>query len=101
MGVMDASVTAGETAFAPKELSISRLCFGIAHLLNYKTGSVRHHLTGTEEGAPQLGGGMIPLGWRVAGTIPWTDYVFFFFIYSFNVDFLVHALFWLALETQR
>lgn len=77
MSVMGASIIAAETAFAPEELTVLWLCLGIAHLSNYKTESVRHHLIGTEEGVPQLGGGHDPFGMGVAGTIPWTDYILF------------------------
>lgn len=34
MNVMDASIIAAETAFAPKELSILWLCLCVAHLPN-------------------------------------------------------------------
>lgn len=46
MDVMDASIIAAETAFAPKELNILWLCLCIARLPNYKAETVRHPLKG-------------------------------------------------------
>lgn len=49
MDVMDVSIIAAETAFAPKELNILWLCLWIAHLPNYETASIRHRLQGAEK----------------------------------------------------
>ena len=49
MDVMDVSIIAAETAFAPKELNILWLCLWIAHLPNYEAASIRHHRQGAEK----------------------------------------------------
>lgn len=87
MNVMDVSIIAAETAFAPKELNILWLCLCIAHLPNYKTETIRHHLKGTEKRS-------IPAGRRARSLLDWRgrkhslEEVSFHFIYSFNANLL-------------
>lgn len=100
MNVMDVSIIAAETAFAPKDLNILWLCLCIAYLPNYKTESIRHHLKGAEKW---------PFGaWRRArslldrrGRSGSGEEVTFRFIYSFKANLLSTLLFLLALEMQR
>lgn len=48
MGVMDVSIIAAETAFAPRS-SLHYSCLCMARLPNYQAESVRHHLKGAEK----------------------------------------------------
>lgn len=49
VNVTDVSIRAARTAFVPKEHSVLWLCLCVAHLPNYKTESIMHHLKGTEK----------------------------------------------------
>lgn len=87
MNVMDVSVIAAETAFAPKELNILWLCLCIAHLPNYKTESIRYHLKGAEKWSTQARGRARVLldgrGWNSS-----LEEITFQLIYSFNANLL-------------
>lgn len=87
MNVMDVSIIAAETAFAPKELNILWLCLCIAHLSNYKTESIRHLLKGAEKWSTQARRRARVLldgrGW--SGSL---EEVTFQFIYSCNASLL-------------
>ena len=87
MDVMDASIRAAETAFAPKELNILWLCLWIAHLPNYETASIRHHLQGAEKASVRARrrAGLL-LGGR--GRSCSQEEVMVHFIYSFKANLL-------------
>lgn len=87
MDVMDVSIIAAETAFAPKELNILWLCLWIAHLPNYETASIRHHLPRCRKvsvGAPE---GKVAFGWEGREQVPKRE-VMIHFIYSFKANLL-------------
>ena len=85
--VMDVSIIAAETAFAPKELNILWLCLWIAHLPNYEAASIRHHRQGAEKASVRA--------WRRArslldgrGRSCSQEEVMIHFIYSFKANLL-------------
>ena len=87
MDVMDVSIIAAETAFAPKELNILWLCLWIAHLPNYETASIRHHLQGAEKvsvGAPRRARSLLD----GRGGSSSQEEVMIHFIYSFKANLL-------------
>ena len=87
MDVMDVSIIAAETAFAPKELNILWLCLWIAHLPNYETASIRHHLQGTEKasvGARRRARSLLDGRGRSSSQ----EEVLIHFIYSFKANLL-------------
>lgn len=82
MNVMDVSIIAAETAFAPKELNILWLCLCIAHLSNYKTESIRQPLKVQKNGLPKLREGQGCFWMGGVGTVPWKRLHFSSFIHA-------------------
>lgn len=87
MDVMDVSIIAAETAFAPKELGILWLCSWVARLPNYETASVRHHPQGAEKASVGARGRARPL-WAGRGRGSSQEEAMVRFICSFKADLL-------------